>query len=162
MRACLRFASTRVSSGVAALNGARPLEVISHVCSANVSKHSPVVEFQTLQVQSSDNVSTKASSEENIAELTLASCSIKVCKHSPVVDLQVFAVPSLEAVSAEVPSDENIAELTLASCSSVTTHAAVVASHIFAVLSREAVNANLSSGEKTASMYAVFVTRHCA
>ena len=112
MRALLWFVSTRVSSCVVAANGAWTMEVTSAVCPVNVCMHSPVVELQTLQVESTDKVITKASSKEKMAVRTRPASPIKVVKRSPVVELQLFTVPSSEAVSAEVPSDENTAETT--------------------------------------------------
>ena len=75
----------------------------------NVCKQIPDVEFHILAVRSFDDVSTKLSSDENVAPFKTSVCPLKVSKHIPVAVLQIFTLPSSDDVRIIVALEFKIA-----------------------------------------------------
>ena len=64
----------------------------------NVCKQIPDAEFHILAVRSFDDVSTKLSSDENVAPFKTSVCPLKVSKHIPAAVLQIFTLPASDDV----------------------------------------------------------------
>ena len=117
---------------------------------ASVDRHSPVMDFQILDVLLANTVTIKAPSNKNSTNQASLPIPASVERHSPAVEFQILAVPPVNTVTPKAPAHENSGSQTfLLSSASVGRHSPVGEFQILAVRSCDCVTTKAPAGEQS-------------